>query len=221
MPGFSYLSAGMRKRLKIGCVAGAALFSLLAAGCGVRSAANGSFDRTFKVNGPVHLEITNNNGDSRITAGAPGEVHIHGEFHVKSWSSSGGHRRMEEIESNPPISQDGDMIRIGVASGSHAGGRQSGQIDYTIVVPPDAEVRGITGSGDLSVGGVRGPIPGSAQIRAEMAAPPVTVTLRAQPQLDPTYAHHPETRARTAPETHRFDRSPDTQFPPPPSVRSS
>lgn len=138
-------------------LAAALVLGAFTAGCGVRPSTSGSFDRTFRVDGPVRLELVNNKGDSRVTSGAAGEVHIHGAFRVKSWSSGGGQRRMETLESNPPVSQEGNLIRVG---GSSLGARppENAVIDYTIVVPPDSEVRGITASGDIQVGGVRGPV---------------------------------------------------------------
>lgn len=146
-------------RWKPAGLAGALVLAALLAGaaCGVRSSVNGSFDRTFRVTGPVRLEITNGKGDSRIAAGGAGEVRIHGELRVKSWSSGGGQRRLQQVEENPPLSQDGNLIRIG-GLGSGSSGSESLSIDYTIVVPPDTEVRAVTGSGDLNVGGVRGPL---------------------------------------------------------------
>jgi len=123
----------------------------------MRTAAHGTFDRTFQVNGPVRIELTNGSGEARITAGATGEVRVHGELRVKAWSPEAGRRRLEELESNPPVSQDGNMIRIG-AMNRHGNTHGDAAIDYTIVVPPDTEVRGITGSGEINVAGLRGPL---------------------------------------------------------------
>lgn len=140
----------------------------LIAGCRMRPAAEGRFDRTFQVSGPVRLELANGSGDSRITAGAGGEVRVHGEFRVRSLSHERGRQRMDEVEANPPVSQEGNLIRIG-SSSRHSHGSDNLTIDYTIVVPLDTEIRGITGSGDINAGGVRGPvnfIAGSGRVTA-------------------------------------------------------
>jgi len=60
---------------------------------------------------------------------------------------------LQQVESNPPISQEGNLIRIG-------GSRRSGgdvSIDYTIVVPQDTQLRSTSGSGDVDVRGIQGP----------------------------------------------------------------
>jgi hypothetical protein len=161
----------MHTRRKV-ALAAAAFSVAFIAGCGVRPAAQGSFDRTFQVNGPVRVELAEGSGDSRITAGPAGEVRVHGEFRIKSWSREHGRERMDEIEANPPVSQDGNLIRISGPS-RHSHGSENLSVDYTIVVPPDTEVHGITGSGDINVGGVRGPvnlIAGSGHIGASEIA---------------------------------------------------
>ncbi len=122
-------------------------------GCASRSGIEGSFDRQFAVNGPVSLELTGGKGDAHINTGPPGEVRIHGEVHVNAWSSDSGRRRLQQIETNPPISQEGSLIRIG--GGKHGGGEVD--VDYTIVVPQDTQLRSVAGSGDLEVRGIAGP----------------------------------------------------------------
>ncbi|MFZ0521288.1 MAG: DUF4097 family beta strand repeat-containing protein [Candidatus Acidiferrales bacterium] len=131
----------------------AALASLLLAGCSSRSSAEGTFDKTFTVNGPIHLELTSGSGDAHVSTGPAGQVTIHGEIQVKSWSEEGGQRLVHELESNPPVSQEGNLIRV-----SGAGQRPHDvSIDYSIVVPAEAEIHATTGSGDLDVDGVKGP----------------------------------------------------------------
>ena len=123
------------------------------AGCASHSGAEGSFDRQFAVNGPVSLELTSGKGDAHITSGAPGEVRIHGEISVKAWSSESGRHRVQQIEGNPPVSQEGSLIRIG---GGKLGGGDV-DVDYTIIVPQDTQLRSTAGSGDLEVQGIEGP----------------------------------------------------------------
>lgn len=130
-----------------------ALASLLLAGCSSRATAEGTFDKTFTVDGPIHLELTSGSGDAHVTTGPPGQVSLHGEIQVKSWSEEGGQRVIRELESNPPVSQEGNLIRVNGA-GQHM---HDVSIDYSIVVPAEAEVHATTGSGDLEVDGVKGP----------------------------------------------------------------
>jgi hypothetical protein len=139
---------------RIACLVAVVLAASVVAGCVSHSGVEGSFDRQFSVSGPVTLELTTGKGDAHITTGAEGEIRIHGEIHVDSWSSDGGRSRLQQIQSNPPVSQEGNLIRIGGVGKSSRG---DDSVDYTIVVPRDAQLRGKSGSGDLEVRGIQGP----------------------------------------------------------------
>jgi DUF4097 and DUF4098 domain-containing protein YvlB len=140
------------------------------------SAPSVAADRKFVVTGPVRLELTNGSGESRVTAGSPGEVQIHAEFRVKSRLFHDADRRLNEMAANPPISQESNFIRIGGMSG-HSGGVTA---NYTISVPPDTEIRSMSGSGDVEVSGIKGPanfIGGSGTITATNVAGDVQATV--------------------------------------------
>lgn len=125
----------------------------MAAGCGSQPSAEGSFDKTLTVSGPIRIELTNGSGDSLVSVGPAGEVRVHGEIQVRSWSDKSGQRRVDDIQSGPPVIQEGSLVRIG------SGGLSSRDvsIDYTITVPPDTEIRATSSSGDLEVSGLKGP----------------------------------------------------------------
>jgi DUF4097 and DUF4098 domain-containing protein YvlB len=168
----------MTKRSKL---AGFAILALGAAaalaGCRVGPVAKGTFDRTFNVDGPLRLELMNGSGDTRIAVGNVGEAHVHGEFRVKAWSSESGQRRAKELQANPPVSQEGNLIRVG-GVGFHRNMHDS-SVDYTIVVPPNTEVYAQTGSGDVEVKGVKGPVKftaGSGSVSATAIGGDVQVT---------------------------------------------
>jgi hypothetical protein len=122
--------------------------------CVARRGEPSTVDRAFSVNGPVLLELTNSTGDSKVTVGSPGEVRIHAEFRARSWSENSARRRANEMKSNPPFSQEGNLIRVGDA-GLHA---RAAAINYTVVVPPETEIHAISGSGDVEMNGVKGPV---------------------------------------------------------------
>jgi DUF4097 and DUF4098 domain-containing protein YvlB len=146
--------------LAVAVVAGAAL-----GGCVTHSAATGTFERTFNVSGPVRLELSNGSGDARVTAGPPGEVRIHAEFRVNPWPWENAQNRLQEVESKPPVAQEGNLIHIG---GSVLQTSKM-SVDYTISVPPDTQLHGITGSGGMDVKGIEGPanfVTGSGKISA-------------------------------------------------------
>jgi DUF4097 and DUF4098 domain-containing protein YvlB len=162
MPGREYLSrrtvptnkmTHTQKRGSIAFAILAVVAGALLAGCSPRSSAEGTFDKTFKVNAPVPLALASGSGDAHVTTGLPGEVRVHGEVQVSTWSEQSSQRQMLDIESNPPVSQEGHLIRVS-ASGQH---HHDVSIDYLIVVPPDTEIHATTGSGDLEVNGIKGP----------------------------------------------------------------
>ena len=165
MPASQRRTQKMTRLQKLACVSLAACTALLVAGCRSQPSAEGTFDKTFTVNGPVRIELTNGSGDAHISAGAPGEVRVHGGIEVHSWSEKNSQERAQEIASNPPLSQESNLIRIG-GSGLHT---SNVSIDYTIVVPADAEIHAATGSGDVVVDGIKGPanfVSGSGAITA-------------------------------------------------------
>ena len=174
----------MTKRSKLAWFALSTVVAVAAAlaGCGVGPAANGAFDRTFKVDGPLRLELMNGSGNTRITAGNAGEARVHGEFRVKSWSAESGQKRVKELQENPPVSQEGNLIRVGGA-GIHRSTRDS-SIDYAIVVPPNTEVYAQAGSGDVELTGVKGPakfMAGSGSVSASAIGGDVQVTAGSGP----------------------------------------
>jgi Putative adhesin len=138
---------------KCAWLAPAVLAIAAVAGCMANYSAPGTIDRAFTVNGPVRLEITNSNGDSKVVAGPPGQVRVHADFRVKSWSASSAHKRVADLSANPPISQDGNLIQIG--GWLPASSRLT--IDYTIIVPADSQIHETTQSGDIETTGIQGP----------------------------------------------------------------
>jgi DUF4097 and DUF4098 domain-containing protein YvlB len=126
-------------------------------------------DRKFSVTGPVRIELTNGAGTSRVIVGAASEVQVHAEFWAKSRMFHDGERRLSEIAANPPITQEGNFVRVG-----GSGERWSGvNVNYTITVPVDTQIRAMSGSGTLEVIGIKGPANftnGSGTIRASKIA---------------------------------------------------
>ena len=144
----------------------ACCLALTLAGCRYEDGYEGSFERTLTVTGRVRLELKNASGDVDITSGEPGEVRIRGEYRIRGWSFGGQRRRVEDLKDHPPIEQHGNFIRVGEQRES----LRNISIRYTVVVPAETEVRASTGSGDLRLTGVRGPVKlstGSGDVTAE------------------------------------------------------
>ena len=134
-------------------------------------AAEGSFERTLKVTAPVELEISTGSGNINVRAGDASTVRIHGAIRSSSgWHLSGddAERKVRYLESNPPIEQSGNFIRVGHIS-DHSLTRNI-SINYDVIVPRDTRLRSETGSGSLEIEGVRGPVKaatGSGNLKIE------------------------------------------------------
>jgi hypothetical protein len=148
----------------------------------------GSFARTFKVNGPVQLHLDTGAGDVVVRAGDPGTVLVKGVIHIEG-SLFGEATEAEEkahyFESNPPIRQEGNLIRIGAGQSGEEG---SGQIrafpkyvsiDYELNVPADTQLAAKSGSGDFLVAGIQGPVrieDGSGDLKLDSVRGTVRIT---------------------------------------------
>src|SRR5262245_44421648 len=128
--------------------------SALLAGCGTGIAAQESFDRTYTVNGPIRLDLTNASGAVQITGSTENKVHVHGEIRARSFLFNDPQKQARMLADNPPIEQKPDIIRIGKDLGKFNGAA----IDYTIEVPHDAEVTTTVASGAQTISEVKGPV---------------------------------------------------------------
>jgi DUF4097 and DUF4098 domain-containing protein YvlB len=133
-----------------------ALFAALVvlAGCNVGPSVTGSFDRSFSVNGPIRLELSNAAGDVNITEGAAGTVSIHAEVRASGFGFENPQKRLSDIVSNPPVEQRGDTIRIG----KDLSRMRNIAIAYTIQVPHDTEISSMVASGAQTIRNIRGPV---------------------------------------------------------------
>ena len=131
------------------------VFAFLAvAGCANGPGVAGAFDRDYAVTGHTRLEVSNASGDVNITGSADGKVHVHGEVRVSGSGAQDEQKRLSEIQSNPPVEQTPDGVRVG----RDVIRLRSASVSYTIEVPRDCEVSSTVISGSQTVRGVRGPI---------------------------------------------------------------
>jgi DUF4097 and DUF4098 domain-containing protein YvlB len=142
----------MKPLKKFAWFASMLLFAAVLGGCMMHSGPPGTVDRAFTVDGPVRIELTNGSGDSKVVAGPPGEVRVHADFRAKGWSASSAQRRTAELRANPPISREGNLIRVGSSISTSVV-----RIDYTIIAPPNSQIHGTTGSGTIEATGIQGP----------------------------------------------------------------
>jgi putative adhesin len=160
----------MTTKIQISALVAAAALALIVLGsCMVGAGVPGTFDRSFSVSGPVRLELTNGGGSSVVNAGAAGEVRVHADFRVHSWSDGSAERRKNEMTTNPPVSQEGNVIRVGGFGPSTS----NLTVNYAITVPASTQIQAITGSGSVGVSGIEGPanlMAGSGSIEASEIA---------------------------------------------------
>jgi hypothetical protein len=113
----------------------------------------GTFDRSFQVSGPVDLEVLTRSGDITVRNGAAGTVTVHAKIQSgNSWFGGDHKAEAQELQSNPPLRQNGNSIRIDYVNINNI------SIDYEITVPEETAIRAHTGSGNQTIEGLRGNI---------------------------------------------------------------
>jgi DUF4097 and DUF4098 domain-containing protein YvlB len=135
-------------------------------------AAQGRFERTLKVTGPVELEVTTGSGNIDVRTGDAASVQVRGTIRVShNVSPDVAARKIQSLESHPPIEQTGNFIRIGRIEDPEL--RRNVSISYDIVAPAKTRLRSNTGSGDQTVSGLAGPVragTGSGNLRISNVA---------------------------------------------------
>ena len=121
----------------------------------------GHFDRTLSVTGPADITVQTGSGTVTVQRGDSGKVEIHGKIHAGGRHLGGDiEPRIHAIESNPPIEQSGNTIRVG-----HFEDRERERdisISYELVVPAETKLHTESGSGDQSAEGISGPVDASS-----------------------------------------------------------
>jgi DUF4097 and DUF4098 domain-containing protein YvlB len=124
--------------------------------------AEGSFDKTLKVNGAVDLTVSTGSGSISVHTGDASSVHVSARIRVNDgWriSDSEARDKVRRIEANPPVEQEGNTIRIGEIRDEEL--RRNVSISYEVITPVDTRLRASTGSGSETLEGVRGPVEAS------------------------------------------------------------
>ena len=121
--------------------------------------AEGSFDRTLKVTGPVDLDIETGSGSITVRPGEGGSVHVIGTIKARSdlgLNTREAEEKVRQLEANPPIVQTGNTIRLGYIEDREL--RRNVSISYEVTVPRETKLRSRTGSGSQTVDGIQGPV---------------------------------------------------------------
>ncbi|HUK87409.1 MAG TPA: DUF4097 family beta strand repeat-containing protein [Terriglobales bacterium] len=118
--------------------------------------AEGSFDRTLKVTGPVQLEVSTGSGSIRVRPGSAGVVHVVGTIRAHEGWGGDAEEKVRRLEANPPIEQMGNIIRIGRIEDEEL--KRNVSISYELEVPAETQVRSESGSGSQEIRGLTGPV---------------------------------------------------------------
>jgi hypothetical protein len=133
--------------------------------------ARGSFERSLTVDGPVELSIRTGSGSIDVRTGPADRVQIVGRVSA-GWSRDGidSAERVRRVEAAPPISQTGNVIRIGDTNDDPM--YRNVAISYELIVPAATQINSQTGSGSQTIGNLDGAVraqTGSGSIRIERA----------------------------------------------------
>jgi hypothetical protein len=115
--------------------------------------AEGSFERTFSVSGPVQLNVENGSGRVQVRGGANNSVVIRARV-VANAREGDGAALVREVEQNPPVRQTGNIISIG----NPVRRVEKVSINYEITVPQATQGKVSSGSGDVDCAGINGPL---------------------------------------------------------------
>ena len=119
-------------------------------------AAEKSFDRTLTSSPNPTIFVETNSGNIHLHPGSGNQVHIYAKMHSShGWlggSDSDVEARMQRIANEPPIRQDGNIIKIGEHN-EHSNDSlyRNISIDYDITLPRAAILEAGSGSGDITV----------------------------------------------------------------------
>ena len=151
------LSSPAGRMTRLFALAALVIASLAPATHAAPQSAEGSFERTLKVTGPVELNIQSGAGGIHVRAGAGDTVTIAARLRASNaWLAGDVEAKIRRIEKNPPIEQTGNVIRVGRFADESLSRNVS--ITYDVTVPAQASVTARNGSGGIDIGDVAGPV---------------------------------------------------------------
>jgi DUF4097 and DUF4098 domain-containing protein YvlB len=111
-----------------------------------------NFDRNLTVNSSPNVTVSTGSGSIRLHPGSDNQIHITGHVHGNhGWmgSSNDIDARIQQIVSNPPITQSGNDVTIGERHSADLFRNIS--IDYDINLPRNSTISASSGSGDVEI----------------------------------------------------------------------
>ena len=141
--------------------AGVALLVLGSTACSLEAQTRpeGMFERTLTVGGPVTLDIRTGSGSIEIHSGPANSVRIVGRVRggrSRFFDDDDVEERVRQIETAPPITQDGNAVRVGPVGNDRL--YRNISISYDVTVPVETTLQSRTGSGSQTITGLSGPV---------------------------------------------------------------
>jgi hypothetical protein len=126
--------------------------------------ADGTFERTLTVAERPEIDIDSGSGGIEVREGAAGRIEVRGQIRAWDWGVRRGRYTPEEgikrIQANPPVTQSGNVIRIGRIDDDEL--RNGVSITYEVIVPAPSMLRAKSGSGSQRIEGVTGGVDASS-----------------------------------------------------------
>jgi hypothetical protein len=125
-------------------------------------AVEGRFERTLQVSGAVELDVQTGSGSIDVHTGDSSTVRVTGTIRATGgWrDDTDAEKKVRYLESNPPMEQHGNIIKIGYIEDEEL--QRNISISYEIVVPVETRLRSNSGSGEQNVSGLHGPVEASS-----------------------------------------------------------
>ena len=125
------------------------------------------FERTLNVTGTPSVVVETGSGDVHVVVGSSNQVTVMGKVHSGhwGWGNGGDDKLVQQIVQNPPIHQSGNAIEIKESNSGESWTKSlfnghNISIDYDITVPKGTDLKATSGSGNVRVEGVSGPLRG-------------------------------------------------------------
>ena len=117
-----------------------------------------TFEKSLTVGASPSLEVSTGSGDVTVQAGSGSTIVVKGSVRVRTGSNvpSNAAELARQLAANPPIVQAGDVVTVGKITDEAT--RRAVSVSYQITVPAATAVQANSGSGSVSVSGVRGAV---------------------------------------------------------------
>jgi DUF4097 and DUF4098 domain-containing protein YvlB len=132
--------------------------SLLIAVPALVSAQPLTFEKSLTTGAAPSLDVSTGSGDVTVQTGSGNAILVKGTVEVrKGWNVPANAAELaRQFVANPPIVQSGDVVTVGKITDEAT--RRAVSVSYQITVPAATTVQANSGSGSVSVSGVRGAV---------------------------------------------------------------